>query len=349
MPAITQTVDTITRDNVLTLAASAFIKDRMFDQVTSASAPLLWMAGGAIREIEKNQLMANLAPEVMAKETALLPLTGSRIEILVELGLNDSVRWVSPWESADTVENNEKFTRAYFTWKNIIGDVALSEIEEGMTDDTAIVDKMMEAQMENLKKAMVANLQSTIFDDGTANGGKAAGGFQSFIASDPTTGTVGGINRANVTAWRNKTQAQGGTLANIKNFRTLYHACSRGNSKETPQFIIGTADFAEQFEDLLSSSERNVQNKRLANLDFEHHMYRNKAIVTWDDNCPANTAYFLNKNGFKWAFNPNLNFKTRAWAFKSGSFVKETPVVFQCEFIPCEPNRLGVLTGITAV
>ena len=37
----------------------------------------------------------------------------------------------------------------------------------------------------------------------------------------------------------------------------------------------------------------------------------------------------------------------RTFAYKTGSMVKEAPVVFQCEFVPVEPRRLAVLTGIT--
>lgn len=343
--AFTQTSDTQVRDNVLTLGMSAFIKERMFNQVISGSALLQWMAGGDVMEIRENQLMADLPPETLDEKTALVPLSGSRIEILLEMGRNDTVKWVTPWEAVD-VENQELYTRAYFDWKNIMGSVVLSEIEEAMTDDEAVIDKMATAQVRSLKQAMVYQLQSAVFLDGSSNSGKAATGLQAFVAADPTTGTVGGINRANNAAWRNKQTAMGGALT-VAKMRTVYHNCSLGNSVETPQFIITTQAAFEGYEAFLSTPERIVQNKRLANLDFEHYLFKNKCVVTWDGNCPAQSMYFLSKKGFKWAFNPKLNFKMRTFAYKPGTMVKEAPVVFQCEFVPVEPRRLGVLTGIT--
>jgi hypothetical protein len=43
---------------------------------------------------------------------------------------------------------------------------------------------------------MQNNLSADMYSDGTATSGKQIGGLQLLVADTPTTGTVGGINRA---------------------------------------------------------------------------------------------------------------------------------------------------------
>ncbi len=66
-----------------------------------------------------------------------------------------------------------------------------------------IID-LLKGKFDVLETSMRNELGTQIYGDGTGNSSKDIGGLQLLVADDPTTGTVGGINRANFTFWRNQ-------------------------------------------------------------------------------------------------------------------------------------------------
>lgn len=341
-----QTTITRTYDTVATLAAASIIENRLFDQVIDSSPFLTWVMGKDMPQVEQYQKPALMPDNVVEEMTALYPTNGTRIELRLENAQNSLVRWITPWEYI-TPENQELATLAVFYWKDLGGVVVLNDIEQGRMDGKEHGQKMVKVQTNSLKKAMIANLQQTVFEDGSRDDGKASLGLQAIVSSTPTTGTLGTINRATAgnEYWRNQQVAQSAALTSEAKMTQLYHKCSINNSQDTPTFIVCKSNPYEQIETITRSRERLVQNKQMAQLGFTHFLFKGKSVVTWDNNCPAGNMYMLSKKGIKVAVNPRLNIKMSPW--QRQGFVTYSHVVLEMQMIPVEPRLLGVLTAIT--
>src|SRR5258708_7085419 len=66
---------------------------------------------------------------------------------------------------------------------------------------------LLEARIGNAERTFGNNLSGDMYSNGTADGGKQIGGLQSLVADTPTSGTVGGIDRATWYFWRNQNQS----------------------------------------------------------------------------------------------------------------------------------------------
>jgi len=92
---------------------------------------------------------------------------------------------------------SDVITAAEFDWKQAAVAVQASglEIDVQNTGKEMVID-LLEARIKNAERTMKNNITSGLYSDGTGTGGKQIGGLQLLVADDPTTGTVGGINRA---------------------------------------------------------------------------------------------------------------------------------------------------------
>ena len=74
--------------------------------------------------------------------------------------------------------------------------VSISGLEELQNSGSERVIDLLESRIKNAERTMANNVSNDLYSDGTASGGKQIGGLQHIIADAPSTGTVGGINRA---------------------------------------------------------------------------------------------------------------------------------------------------------
>lgn len=108
--------------------------------------------------------------------------------------------------------------------------------------EAQIID-LMESRVENAMAELSNGLDVDICSDGTADGGKQIGGLQSLVSTNPTTGTVGGANRATILFARNQRYqglTTGGAVKSAANIRLymnrLWLQCLRGN--DAPDVIL---------------------------------------------------------------------------------------------------------------
>lgn len=67
---------------------------------------------------------------------------------------------------------------------------------------TAQLMNIMDVHLEAAEQELQDRFTEDLHSDGTADGGRQIGGLQLAIPTDPTTGTYGGISRANNAIWR---------------------------------------------------------------------------------------------------------------------------------------------------
>lgn len=79
--------------------------------------------------------------------------------------------------------------------------LSMEEILANSGSDAQLLD-VFATHMVAAETELENSVTEDIHSDGTADGGRQIGGLQLILPDDPTTGTYGGISRANVTAWR---------------------------------------------------------------------------------------------------------------------------------------------------
>ncbi|MDB5441095.1 MAG: hypothetical protein JWM33_3522 [Caulobacteraceae bacterium] len=259
-------------------------------------------------QLADNMTKNNALLYQMKKKGRIKPVNGGRT-IVQELNYaeNQTYQRYSGYEVLN-ISPSDVFTAAEFDWKQASVAVTASglEIDVQNTGKEQVID-LLEARIENAMDSFANNLSADMYSDGTASSGKQIGGLQLLVADDPTTGTVGGINRATWSFWRNyKFQAtsDGGSAAsatNIQKFMNqVYLNTSRGTDKT--DLILADNSYYQFYLQSLQSIQR-ITNSEMAGAGFTNLDFMGAPVV-FDGGvggaCPANHMYFLNTKYLHW-------------------------------------------------
>ena len=242
----------------------------------------------------------------MSKNSALLkklkekgkmrPITGgSKILEELEYGEGDMI-WYSGY---DTISYSPKqlFTAAEYALKLCAVPVAVSGEELLMNSGKEQVLDLFEKRIANAEKTLINKMAAAVYGDGTGSSGKEIGGLALLVADDPTSGTVGGIDRSATgnEFWRNQVESGDITKDNIKQLMSnVYFKCSRGSDK--PDLIVCDDTLYSIYESTLMDLQR-FSDPKIAEAGFISSRFKG-ADVVYDGgqggNCPENHMYFLN-------------------------------------------------------
>jgi outer membrane protein assembly factor BamB len=196
---------------------------------------------------------------------------------------------------------SDVISAAEFDWKQAATAVIISGLEENQNSGEERIINLLETRIENAENTMANNIASDIYSNGTASSGKQIGGLQLLVADDPTTGTVGGINRATWTFWRNakfQCTSDGGSAASAANIQrfmnTLYNGLVRGTDK--PDLLPCDTNYYSFYEASLQTIQR-VTSPEMADAGFESLKYKGADVVLdggVGGACPTNHMYTLN-------------------------------------------------------
>lgn len=244
----------------------------------------------------------------MKKRGTIKPVSGGRT-IVQELDYADNVTYqrYSGYEVLN-ISPSDVFTSSEFDWKQASVAVTISGLEGSVqnTGEDAIID-LLSSRIKNAERTMQNNISSDLYSNGTASGGKQIGGLQLLVADDPTSGTVGGINRATWSFWRNqKFQAtsDGGSAASAANIQrymnTLYLRCSRGTDR--PNLILADNTYYQFYWNSLQAIQR-ISQTETGEAGYQNLKFMG-ADVVFDGGvggaCPANHMYMLNTDYLHW-------------------------------------------------
>lgn len=210
---------------------------------------------------------------------------------------------------------SDVLSAAEFDWKQAACAVTATglEIDVQNVGKEAIID-LLEARIKNAQRTMKNNITNGLYSDGAGTGGKQIGGLQLLVADTPTSGTVGGINRANFSFWQNKSfdcTTDGGaatTAANIQQYmNTLYLECVRGADK--PDLILADSTKYALFWASLQAIQR-VNDSKMAEAGFQAVKFAGADVVYEDaTGIPAGNMYFLNTDYIMLRYAPRRLFK----------------------------------------
>ena len=242
----------------------------------------------------------------MSKNSALLirlkekgkmsPISGgSKILEELEYGEGDMV-WYSGYDTI-TYTPKQLFSAAEYALKLCAVPVAISGEEMLMNSGHDQIINLFEKRINNAEKTLINKMAAAVYGDGTGSSGKEIGGLALLVADDPTSGTVGAINRATTgnEFWRNQAVSAEVTQDNIKQLmNSLYLKCSRGSDK--PDLIVCDDTLYSLYDASLMDLQRFVDPKA-ADSGFISLKFKG-ADVVYDGgqggHCPENHMYFLN-------------------------------------------------------
>lgn len=220
------------------------------------------------------------------KEKSYKKIDGGEV-ILVPLEYAEASAsdWYSGAETLDTTDN-EQFTAASFSWKQLYANISISGIDEHKNmGDSQIVD-FVKAKVKNAEKTMLKKLSVGIYSDGTDP--QSIVGLRDIVAVNQT---LGGISQTDNSWWRGQVDSTTTTLS-INGMQTSFNLASEDNDQ--PNYIVGTKANYNRFYALLQPQQRFID-KDEAKAGFSSLMFNGVPFVS-DSNCPSGFLYFLNLN-----------------------------------------------------
>ena len=210
-----------------------------------------------------NQMLARVAPKYLKGVhdqvfndaaawrafTARVPKAGGGFADLkwnVDLGTGTGE---SSYKDLDVINTHRHDTEtlAFVDTKEYAEQYAVSFRERDKHRGDLAVVTAAAASMAKAKKRIIDALDTHLILDGTGNSSKRILGFAQWLDSDPTSDTVAGINRANVSAWRNQFLNNANDASDILlDLRELYSECRSGGKR--PNLILGNEMFVRALE-----------------------------------------------------------------------------------------------------
>lgn len=237
---------------------------------------------------------------------------GKTFEMSLEFAENTTHKSQGEFDQLDTTRI-PVFDAAQYNVKITAGTVVYSELEKLRAAAGNRKFDVIAEKLQNGRDSHIASLNRQAWSDGTGNGSQDIGGLQHVIASTPTSGTVGGINRGTFAFWRNRQNSGAKSSAAFDNLRssltTTYNQCSLGGVEATPTAVITTRTVLEGYEGTLTSLNRYLKEDRAgksggsgdAAFLNDALMFKNIPIF-YDEDAPSGNAYLLNPKFLKWVY-----------------------------------------------
>jgi len=225
---------------------------------------------------------------------------GTRIIQEIEFAENGTFGWYSGYDTLN-ITPQEVFSAAEYDWKQNAVAVSISGLEQLINSGEEQFIDLLESRIANSERTMKNQMGKAVYGDGTAAGGKAIGGLALLVADAHTVGTVGNINRATWTFWRNQSFSAVGdygaamdTTNCISYMNRTWLTLVRGT--ERPDLVMADNNYYRMYWESLLPQQR-FMSSSMAQAGFESLRYQS-ADVVYDGGigggCPTNHMYFLN-------------------------------------------------------
>ena len=196
---------------------------------------------------------------------------------------------------------------AEFQIKQFAVPVVISGLEQLQNAGREQMIDLMEARINVAESTMANQLSTAIYSDGTGNGGKEVTGLDAAVATDPTTGTYGGISRNTWAFWRNyafDANVDGGAAVSSSNIQTYMNAvwANLVRGSDRPDLIVVDNVMWALYMGSLQPQQR-FTNPAEANLGFPSIKFMDADVVLdggIGGAAPAKTAFFLNTKYLSW-------------------------------------------------
>lgn len=229
------------------------------------------------------------------------PVSGGRTIVQeLEYAENGTFQRYTGYEPLN-IAPSDVFTAAEFDIKQAAVSVSISGLETLQNAGKEALIDLLQSRIKNAERTLMNNIAVDCYSDGTASSGKQIGGLQLLCADSPSSGTVGGIDRATWSFWRNVSfdaTTDGGaaaTNANITGYMNrVYLQLIRGG--DAPDLIVADNNYFRLYLESLQGIQQIVSDK-MGQAGFTSVKYMNADVVAdggIGGGAPTNHMYFLN-------------------------------------------------------
>ena len=260
-------------------------------------------------------------------------------------------QWYSGYDTLN-VGASDVLSMAEYPWKQAAVNVTFNGLESQIQNaGSAQVRNLVASRIRVAEITMRNNLSIGIYSDGTGTGGKQITGLQSQVADAPTTGTVGGINRASFSFWQNNTSGDVADLTSAgaveRELQSLWLNCSRG--PDQPDLIVLDDTLYSNFWTSLQAQQRinqpneGVRGFRSLAFNTADVVFENGSGNPHDSGIPANHGYMLNTENIFLVAHSARNMATldRKMAINQDATV--VPIVFAGNLTLANASLQGVV------
>ena len=246
-------------NNLISSTLDKFMKEKITSQIIGNNALLriLQSKGKIVHEVGGKNFVENVA-----------------------YASNSTVQFQDATELLDTTPQ-EEFTSAVFSQKMLTATDSITEKEILQNAGESRIFNLLEGKRQVTLDSLKNTLGSAIYGDGTGSAGKSIGGLQLLVADDPTTGTVGGIDRSTNNFWRNQvydfssstSPSVPASATNIlAGMNKLYLAC-QVQEGAYPDLILADDDYYTYFETATQQIQR-ITNTEQGKIGFSNLAYK---------------------------------------------------------------------------
>jgi hypothetical protein len=263
---------------------------------------------------------------------------------------NGTMEWMSGRQTLSTAEP-DGVTAAFYETRYAVVPIVVSwtDEQESATKESAM--SLMATKTVQARNTIEQGINAAMW---SAQSGKSMLGFQDIIADDPTSGTIGGINRANESWWRN-TQSSSSTNFNNKTndfydgltlMGSQMTEASDANDEITDIFMGLT--FYSEFQSIMESTgyARVTSGDGNAKVDAGKPNFRG-AVIHKDRDVASDSIYGINKKYFKLKVQKGANFKKTPFVPGSDQLARVSFMVAGIQLITNNPRRGFVMSAMT--
>ncbi len=234
-----------------------------------------------------------------------------RLEIPLEYGDNETVRWIGKGSTMPMTEG-DLFTMAYEDWKYVAASIIRYGTEDQQNKGAARIIDYVARKVNAAERALWEAFENVFFGDGT--GENEPNGLDNLIATDPTTGTVHGIDRSTYDWWRNQTKTASGAFSvyGISDMRNVFNNLTKYAKTETKDIFMMTDQTTfEAYEDV-SLELKQFVNQKLIDAGFDNLVFKGRPLM-WSPAAQATQISFINPNYLKLMIDPDYFMDMTEW------------------------------------
>ena len=258
--------------------------------------------------VKSNALMA----WAFANERVEFESGGYNITNPLTIGRNPNVASYRYYDQLPIAQTNE-FETVEYGYARVAGSVIISDQEEDENQGEEAIFKLMEKKLEVLEESIKERFSGYLYGAGA---GTDPLGLAALIPDVPTTGTLGGINRATENQWRTSAYNFAGAIdaSNIEEVfdDVLLDLTLKGDK---PTVILAGRNMLRMYrqavrDKIVLNLDKGAAGKRMFDLGFDGVMHNNIPIL-YDEDCPVNKAYFINDKYLRLHILKHVNMKTK--------------------------------------
>lgn len=270
-----------------------------------------------------------------------------RIEIPVEYGSNETVRWITKGDRVP-MQDSELITMAYEEWKTVAVSIIrwLSDDQKNRGKASAI--NMVTTKLNAAERSLWEEFERVAWSDGT--GSNEPNGLLNLIATTPTSGTVHGLDRATYTWWQNQTKAASGAAAVylISDMRTCLNDITKYSRSEVKNLFMFTDQTVFELYEDIALELKTLQNAKVADMSFDTIEFRGRPIM-WAPSAEAGVMRFINPNYLKLVIDNDYWLEMTSWKeVPDQPFDKVAQIVATMNLVGSRFICQKCLTGVAA-